>query len=409
MTSSDRMSGVQLFFLWFGAAVSVAEMLTGGMLADLGLTRGLWANVVGHALGCGLLVLGGLVGWRERLPAIRSMRLSFGAQGSYLLSVLNVLQLVGWTAVMVMLGGSALAGLWAQMAGPAPEPVFAGVVGLLVAVWVFFGVRGFKRLNTAAVVLLFGLTVALTVLLLRHGLPEAAWAPAGGSFSLGLELAVIMPLSWFPLIADYTSLAESRRAAWLGPLAGYFLGSVWMYGIGLVGAAQTGQADPSAMLVAAGLGAVALAIVGLSTVTTTFLDVWSAAVSSQNVRPRLSARWAAVGFALLGTGLGAFFPMERYEWFLYLLGSVFAPIVAILLVDAFVLGEDRRGRAADPAAFLALALGVAFYYVVQPLDPPAGPTLCTVAFSGAAHLGLRLGERALRGRIFACQGAAKKL
>lgn len=410
MASCDRMSGIQLFFLWFGAAVSVAEMLTGGLLAGLGLRQGLWANVLGHALGCVLLVLGGLVGWRERLPAIRSMRLSFGARGSYLLSVLNVLQLVGWTSVMVMLGGSALSGLWNQLAGPVPEPVFAVAVGLLVAVWVLLGVRGFKRLNTAAVVLLFGLTVVLTWIMLRRGLPGAVPVSGKGSFSLGLELAVIMPLSWFPLIADYTCLARSRRAAWLGPLAGYFLGSVWMYGIGLLGAVQTGEADPSAMLVTAGLGGVALAIVGLSTVTTTFLDVWSAAVSSQNVRPGLSARWAAVGFALLGTLLGAFFPMDRYEGFLYALGSVFAPIVAILLIDAFGLHVDRRECSADVTAFVSLALGVAFYYGIRPLDPPAGATLCTVGFSGAVHLLLR--SRAgglLRFKKFACQRASKKV
>jgi putative hydroxymethylpyrimidine transporter CytX len=391
---------LHLFFLWFGAAVSVAEILTGGLLVGLGPVRGMAANVAGHLVGCGLLVLGGLVGYRERLPAIRSMRLSFGRQGSWLLSLVNVMQLIGWTAVMVLLGGRALSGLGGRLLGLEGQAVCSALIGVLVGLWVVLGVRRVKWLNTVSAALLFGLTVVLTVSLLGRELPGAATGQAGSmtgpaDFSFGFELALIMPLSWFPLISDYTSLATSRTAAWLASFAGYFLGSTWMYGIGLYGTLATGTSDPAAMMVAAQMGVLALAVIGLSTVTTTFLDVWSAAESARNVFSALPRRAAALVLAAAGTVLGMFFPMERYEWFLYILGSVFAPIVAILLADAFVLGVDRRGQRGDLGASLSLAAGIAFYYLVRPLDPFTGPTLATLCATFVIHYVIRL---ALPGR-----------
>ena len=108
MEEKTQLSGVNLFFLWFGAAVSVAEILTGGYLAELGAVKGLWAILLGHLAGTLLLVLAGLIGFRERLPAIMSTRISFGKQGSYLISLINILQLVGWTAIMIIEGGTAM-------------------------------------------------------------------------------------------------------------------------------------------------------------------------------------------------------------------------------------------------------------------------------------------------------------
>jgi purine-cytosine permease-like protein len=184
-------------------------------------------------------------------------------------------------------------------------------------------------------------------------------------------------------------MATSRRGAWLAPFLGYFTGSCWMYSIGLAGALESGSADPSSMMLAAGLGLVALCIIGLSTVTTTFLDAWSAAESSINVFARLPRRGAAVFFAALGTLLALYFPVERYTDFLYVLGSVFAPLIAILLADYFLFGTDRRERAWDLGATLSLAVGVIVYYSVKDAGLPTGPTLATIAASLAVHAVVR--------------------
>lgn len=384
-----QLSGVNLFFLWFGAAVSVAEILTGGYLAELGAVKGLWAILLGHLAGTLLLALAGLIGFRERLPAIMSTRISFGKQGSYLISIINILQLVGWTAIMVIEGGTAMNVISRTLWHFDRPTLMYCLIGFLVGLWVFWGVKGFKRINTLASGLLLILTVVMSWVVFTNPAAAAEAARQKGPFGMGFELSIIMPLSWFPLIADYTSLARSKRGALIAPFCGYFLGSCWMYAIGMAGGLLSGSPDPTRIMLAANLGLTALAILGLSTVTTTFLDVYSAGVSLINIFPGVNDRMAAVGFTVIGTGIALVFPIDRYTDFLYLLGSVFSPLIAILLLDYFLIGCDNRDRRMDAAATISLVAGIAFYHLVKAQEIPVGPTLTTIAATAALHSILR--------------------
>ena len=160
------------------------------------------------------------------------------------------------------------------------------LIGCLVGLWVFWGVKGFKRINTLAASLLLILTVVMSWVVLTY--PSAAADMAKqqkGAFGMGFELSIIMPLSWFPLISDYTSLARTKKGALIAPFCGYFIGSCWMYAIGMAGGLLSGSPDPTKIMLAANLGLMAMAILGLSTVTTTFLDVYSAGISLINIFP----------------------------------------------------------------------------------------------------------------------------
>jgi putative hydroxymethylpyrimidine transporter CytX len=393
MEEKTQLSGVNLFFLWFGAAVSVAEILTGGYLAELGAAKGLWAILLGHLAGTLLLVLAGLIGFREKVPAIMSTRISFGKQGSYLISVINILQLIGWTAIMVIEGGTAMnviaVSLW-QFNHPT---LMSCLIGSLVGLWVFWGVKGFKRINTIASALLLILTVVMSWVVFTHPAAAAEAVKQKGAFGMGFELSIIMPLSWFPLISDYTSLAKSKKGALIAPFFGYFIGSCWMYMIGMAGGLLSGSPDPTKIMLAANLGLTALAILGLSTVTTTFLDVYSAGISLINIFPKVNDRMAAVGFTVIGTAIALVFPIERYTDFLYLLGSVFSPLIAILLTDYFVLRCDNRDRHADVVATVSLAAGIAFYYLIKAQELPVGSTLTTIVFTAGLHYVLRRRRR----------------
>ncbi len=389
MEEKTQLSGINLFFLWFGAAVSVAEILTGGYLAELGAAKGLWAILLGHLAGTLLLVLAGQIGFREKVPAIMSMRISFGKQGSYLISVINILQLLGWTAIMIIEGGTAMnviaVSLW-HFDHPA---LISCLVGSLVGLWVFWGVKGFKRINTLAAAFLLILTVVMSWVVFTHPAAAAEAVKQKGAFGMGFELSIIMPLSWFPLISDYTSLAKTKKGALIAPFCGYFIGSCWMYLIGMAGGLLSGSPDPTKIMLAANLGLTALAILGLSTVTTTFLDVYSAGISLLNIFPKVNDRMAAVGFTVIGSAIALIFPIERYTDFLYILGSVFSPLIAILLSDYFILKCDNRDRRADAVATFSLVAGIAFYYLIKSQELPIGSTLTTIVFTAALHYVLR--------------------
>jgi putative hydroxymethylpyrimidine transporter CytX len=165
------------------------------------------------------------------------------------------------------------------------------------------------------------------------------------SFGYAVELAVAMPLSWIPLISDYTKNAAKPKAATLLSVVAYFIGSCWMYTIGLGAALYSGQSDISVIMVSVGLGTVGIIILLLSTVTTTYLDVYSAGISFLSISKEFSDKIISTTVLILGTLIAIFTPIEQYQNFLYFIGSVFAPMIAIMIADYFIIKKDHSAKA----------------------------------------------------------------
>ena len=150
-----------------------------------------------------------------------------------------------------------------------------------------------------------------------------------------------------------------------------------MYIIGLGAAIVAGDPEPSAMMMAAGLGLSALGIVVLATVTTTFMDAYSASVSFGNILPKLGEKKMALVMTVIGTLLALLVDIEQYENFLTAIGSVFAPLFAVLLTDYFIL-KNRQIRSDILINWAALAvwgLGVAMYYQFLKMEFVLGATI----------------------------------
>ena len=208
------------------------------------------------------------------------------------------------------------------------------------------------------------------------------------SFGGALELSIIMPLSWLPLIADYTRFAKSEKSGAYGSFIGYFLGSSWMFIIGLGAVIVSNNSDPSAIMLAANLGITALGIVVLSTVTTTFLDVYSAGVSFLNIIPKISEKKIGIIMAIIGTFAAIIFPMANYEGFLYAIGSVFAPLFAILITDYFIIKKNTKVNASvliNFGAIIVWIIGIVLYYVFVKKDLILGSTVPVMVITGLIY------------------------
>ena len=369
-----KTSTFQNGLIWFGAGVSLAEILTGTSFASLGFTQGFAAIVTGHVIGCILLFLAGLIGGRSGKSAMETVKMSFGQKGGLLFAVLNVLQLVGWTAIMIYDGALAAGSVF-----PAGRWAWCLVIGGLILLWILVGVTNLGWLNKLSMAALFLLTLALCWVIFGSGTPQTSGLGEAMSFGAAVELAVAMPLSWLPLISDYTREAEKPFQATAVSAIVYGLVSIWMYAIGMGAAIFTGESDIAAVMVKAGLGIAALVILILSTVTTTFLDAWSAGISAESISPRLTGKWMAVGAALLGTAGAVLFPMDDVTGFLYLIGSVFAPMIAIQIADFFLLRRDRFQADFDGRNLVIWLVGFAAYRGLMRLDLPLGCTLADMA------------------------------
>ncbi len=365
----EKTSTVSNGLIWFGAGVSIAEILTGTLIAPLGFAKGIAAIVTGHIIGFLLMFFAGIIGGRTEKSAMETVKISFGQKGTLLFSALNVIQLVGWTAVMIISGAAA-----ANAVLPSVNvPVWCVVIAVLITVWIMLGAKNLEKVNVVSVSALFILTLIMSVTVFKGG--KTALTGDGITFGAAVELSVAMPLSWLPLISDYTRNAKKSVVATSVSCVAYFVASVWMYAIGLGAAVFTGKSDVALVIAQSGLGIGALVIVIFSTVTTTFLDAYSAGVSMESISKRIKEKPAAIVVCLIGMLLAIFTPITRFEDFLYFIGSVFAPMTAILIADYYILKKDKSHKKADFTNIVIWFVGFVFYRVMMNIETPLGYTL----------------------------------
>jgi putative hydroxymethylpyrimidine transporter CytX len=376
--------------IWFGAGVSIAEILTGTYFAPLGFAEGIAAILLGHLIGGLLMFAAGLIGAREEKSAMETVKMSFGKRGSILFSALNVLQLVGWTAIMIYDGavsanGIFNTGIW----------VWALVIGALIIVWILIGITNLGKINTVAMLALFILSLVLfKVIFFGNGITGVV-IDDSLSFGAAVELAVAMPLSWLPLISDYTREAEKPVKATAVSAIVYSIVSIFMYIIGMGASIITGEGDIALIMVKAGVGVAGLLIIVFSTVTTTFLDAYSAGVSSVSIHEKINEKWFAIIVAVVGTIAAIVYPMDNITDFLYLIGSVFAPMIAVQIADYFML---RRNAFDTDFEFRNLAIwlvGFICYRMLMQVDTPIGNTLPDMAITVVICLACELVARGI--------------
>jgi putative hydroxymethylpyrimidine transporter CytX len=363
-----------MFLLWLGAAISISEIYTGGLLAPLGLGRGIVVILVGHLVGTGLLAFGSRISFLRKENAMDSAVFSLGRVGGKLAAFCNVVQLVGWTIVMVVQAGSAVTGVFPGF----PFPVAALVLAGLVLLWALLLGSPAGRLNEAAVVLLAVLGVVLFAEAAGKGIAGTGLGTAM-SVSLGIELSIAMPVSWLPLAGDYAVKTDSPISASLMPFIGYFVGSVLMYGFGLCIAVSSGG-DIFSFIAGSAFRFAACAVVVLSTMTTAFLDLYSAAVSSRQFFKPRNERLPILAIGLFALTASVFFPIGKYEAFLTnfltAIGTVFVPVYAVIFLDS-ILKRGRFGKPLNIPALAAIVAGMAAYRIFTRFEIGI-PTMLTI-------------------------------
>lgn len=353
--------------LWFGAGISIAEILTGMLLSPLGWEKGLWAIFIGHIIGGAVMLGAGIMGARSRCSAMETVSFSFGKEGARFFAGINVIQLIGWTAVMIVSAAAA-----AEIIVPLGMALWDLIIGALIALWIIMGMTTLGRVNVLVMTALFLLTAVLSGTIFGA---DTAAAPSGTiTFGGAVELAVAMPLSWLPVISDYTREAEKPVKATVVSCLTYFAASSWMFVIGMGAALFTGESDIAKIMLGAGLGVSAIVIILLSTVTTTFLDAYSAGVSGRALTTCLSEKGQALIATALGTLLAITVDASRFEDFLYFIGSVFAPMTAIMLADYFFIHENHQKERVSVLKLLIWAIGFGLYRYLLNADTPLGVT-----------------------------------
>ena len=415
------LGGLDLGLLWGNLGVSLLVVVAGAILVPaLSLPAALVAILVGCLIGNLMLAVAAAIGAQARVPAMVLMRRPLGTRGSYLPTAVNVVQCLGWTVFELLVIATAAAALSDELFGFEARWAWTLVFGAAALALGLLGPIGVVRTVIRRVaVWVVPLAVAyLGWWALTGGGLEAAWSrPGEGGLSTwqGIDIVVGVTVSWIPLAADYTRFARTPRGAFLGTGIGYFVPDALLLGLGAIVLLTRDVADPAALpaAIAAGGLVALLALLALTAAETdeAFANAYSGAVSLQNLVPRASQRGLVVLTTALGT-LGALvLELTSFQSFLFLLGSCFVPLFAVLLADWLAEGrsydplDTSALPAIRPAAVLAWVAGFATYQWLSPtgptwwveqvqrLDPPPwgiGATLPSFAVSFALALALAL-------------------
>ncbi|MEV0613600.1 cytosine permease [Nonomuraea sp. NPDC050404] len=333
--------------------------------APLSLSAALVATVVGSLIGTAMVGLSAIPGTRTGQPSMVLLRGLFGARISYLPTVLNIVQMLGWGAFelwVIAMGASAIF-------GAVPYQVWVIVAGVLttaLTIWPLGSIRVLRRYVTIGVIISM---VWFTVVFLRE-----APAHTGGSWSAfpaAVDYVIALSVSWVPMAADFARHSRSSAAAFTGVVGGYTLAQVACLGLGVYAVAIAGSSDPAAVFgpfVAAPLGALFFGILVLRETDQSFANVYSTTVSLQNLMPRMDRRVFSVAIGVLTVAIALIVDVTSYSAFLGVIGAVFVPMFAVLAVDYFVLGGAGRWNTAHDAPsrwamLIPWALGFVAYWL----------------------------------------------
>ncbi|MEV4167851.1 cytosine permease [Nonomuraea sp. NPDC049709] len=361
--------------LWANLGVSLLGF-SGALLllnplgnAPLSLAAVLVATVVGSLIGTAMVGLSAIPGTQTGQPSMVLLRGLFGARISYVPTVLNIVQMIGWGAFELWVIAKGATAIF----GSVPYQVWVVVAGVLttaLTIWPLGSIRLLRRYVTVGVIIAM---IWFTVFFLRD-----APSPEGGSwtaFPAAVDYVIALSVSWVPMAADFARHSRSSRAAFTGVVGGYTLAQVACLGLGVYAVALAGaagvQADQTSVFgpfVAVPLGALFFGILVLRETDQSFANVYSTTVSLQNLMPRMDRRVFSVGIGVLTVVIALLVDVTSYGVFLGVIGAVFVPMFAVLAVDYFLLRRGAGWNTAEDAPsrwsmLVPWALGFAAYWL----------------------------------------------
>ena len=394
-----RLGGLDYFILWSSLGVGLLVLSAGSFLSAASFTDAILAIIVGSLGGSMLLALAGRIGSDHGIPSLVTLRPAFGIGGSYLPALLNVMQLVGWTTFEIMIMARA-----AEMLSGSALPYFAwaAIFGSLVTVLALAGPLNVAKqwLGKFAVWIAYGTSAVIIFNLVSS--PNIAGLVAspgtGMSFFSALDLVIAMPVSWMPLVADYNRFAKKGKTAMWATFIGFALTNILFY----FGGVMLGTSDVIGIIIAIQMmffGFLMLLLI-VDEADNAFADVYSAAVSAQNVFSHLSQKHLIIGFGAASALLAMIISIEQYELFLLLIGAIFVPLFGVVLTDYYVVKKRKYTaemlygqRTIKIPAIIAWGCGAALSFALSPLSPiyvsqlPAiGATIPSLAAASLLYL-----------------------
>jgi nucleobase:cation symporter-1, NCS1 family len=375
---NKTLTGKDFFVLWSSLGVGLLVISAGSFIYTSNILGALFVIILGSVVGSILLGLAGKIGSDHSIPSIVSMRPSFGVYGSYLLTILNVLQLIGWATFEITILSKA-ASIFTQ--GYINFYIWSIIFGIITIIFGVSGPLGIIKqwLNKFAVWIVYGSTIIMLINLIffsgHHYTNLISTNNNNFDFFNSLDLVIVMPLSWLPLVADYNRFSQNSKNAFLGTFIGFSITNTLFYLIGVL----LGINDVFKILFAIQTffyGFILLILI-VDEIDNVFADIFSSAMSFKNIFNKINYKYLVIIFTAISCILSNIIPINQYESFLLIIGALFTPIFAIVLIDYYII---KRGKISIDlfydkcvkfkiSAFSSFFIGSLTYFIISPISP----------------------------------------
>ena len=427
-----HMSHWDMFATWIGANANNGTWYIGGVVAACGLVLATKVLIASSALSYVLLSLVGLMGYITGVSTMALTRSSFGIRGSYVPSVINVVQFVGWTAVNTFIAATSLSILfhdffgWKTYNATSNTGIFGVIVGVLVMsilhlISVSMGERSVQIIERIGIIFVIGFVIWESIVVFRtvsfHQLvtwvvPHSEQLKAGHA----MDILAAFNLAWVTAGADFTRFTAKKGAATHASFWGALIGVLWFALIGVVStisiAITSGQfnpnnSDPSTIANKLGLGVLAMIVIVLTSMTANAANLMAAASALNNLFHKIKLRKALWIITILATFV-TFIPLivgsflDTFEAFLNYIGMILGPMIGIMITDFYVVhhqqyeideltkvnGKNWYHGGVNYFAFAIWIIGIVIYNLLQHVPvivDVTGATFIAMIISGILY------------------------
>lgn len=364
-----KLSFWDMTLTWIGANANNGSWYVGGVVAGAAFAGAALVTVIANPIAYLIMALVGLIGYRVGTSTMSLTRPAFGLRGSYLPSLLNATQFIGWTAANTFIAAISISFICKDLfhwpAYQEPGGQWSMLFGILVMsvlhlLSIAAGHQSMRLVERIGVVFILILGVWETWVVLNHVSfheiltwqpPQKQTLPIG----VAMDAMAAFSLGWVPAIAEFTRYGKTRGTATVAPMIGANVGLFWFSFVGIVGAIGTAittgvydpnNSDPSTIVSQLGLGVLAMLVIILTSTTANAVNLMAAGISITNITNRvkpLAALWLVTLVAAVLTAVPLFFS-SFLDWFINFLdyiGMVFGPVFGILLMDYYVIRRQK--------------------------------------------------------------------
>ncbi|MGL5254498.1 MAG: cytosine permease [Brevinema sp.] len=399
VSENKRVHWINIMFIWLGSMICIPSLLEGGAKVEFLSPGGIfWSSLIGYMILAVIVYFQGSQGADLGLPTDKLAESSFGKKGgSFIVSALIALSLIGWFGIQTAITGKAIAQILAFSNISVPVAAVSIACGILMMTNAIYGYNSLVLLNNISVPALlilcgYGVYSSYTTLDIGAKVAFSSWFEIKDSMTSmlkGIDFTVGGLIVGAVISANYSRYSRSRKDTGLSGLVGIVPAGVVLAMIGAMMTIAAGESDFTIVLGRMGYPVLALVVLILATWSTNVGNAYSGGLALTNMlnlkddkRYLATCIAGGAGIILAITGI-----LDNFINFLLLLTKGITPVVGVMFADYWIVGKGKASSWKPKSGWylpgvIAWFIGFTIHYFIR----GGSETFNAILFSGLSYL-----------------------